>query len=82
MDVEVSRGAQSIPRHSREHKGIFRSLISNPDSVAFRSSLKLIWFLSRDFSIVGFGGFVACYQFTQQSLPACKPVLTPAWVSY
>lgn len=42
MDVEVSRGAQSIPRHSREHK--------------------------------------ACYQFTQQSLPACKPVLTPAWV--
>lgn len=42
MDVEVSRGAQSIPRHSKEHK--------------------------------------ACYQFTQQSLPACKPVLTPAWV--
>ncbi|KAK3004510.1 hypothetical protein RJ639_017960 [Escallonia herrerae] len=24
---------------------------------------------------------VAMYQFTQQSLPACKPVLTPAWVT-
>lgn len=41
MDVEVSRGAQSIPRHSREHKGIFRSLISNPDSVALDLLLKI-----------------------------------------
>lgn len=27
------------------------------------------------------GGFAALYQFTQQNLPACKPVLTPAAVS-
>jgi len=27
------------------------------------------------------GGLAALYQFTQQSLPACKPVLTPAAVS-
>lgn len=25
--------------------------------------------------------FVVFYQFTQQNLPACKPVLTPSWVS-
>ena len=28
-----------------------------------------------------YGAFSAFYLFTQQKLPACKPVLTPAWVS-
>jgi hypothetical protein len=28
-----------------------------------------------------YGGLAALYQFTQQNLPACKPVLTPAAVS-
>lgn len=28
-----------------------------------------------------YGCFVVLYQFKQQNLPACKPVLSPAWVS-
>ena len=40
----------------------------------------LFWIIQGRYSLISFVSFFAGSAFTQQELPACKPLLTPGWV--